>query len=282
MKRLCASIIVLLFIQFFFALPTFAQDSTFNICEGWDCQACDLVSLAETMIDFLILISSIVGALLFMYAGFLYVTASGSREKISSAHSIFTNVAIGFIIMLSAWLIVDTVMRLLVKDSFLGGPWNKIQCVAQPSVRAPETSEPGTPTVAGGPSTAAPTAQCPGCVTMSAEGLSCKPGVNCTVDAEFAKNLGTLTKDFPLTVTEGYPPKATHKNRCHYNGTCLDVVFPDRDFSSVEKIKAFQEAAQKAGYRAVYEPNIGTACPSGIDCTANVARGTHFSLYKLK
>ena len=53
-------------------------------------------------------------ALGFAYAGFLYITAMGSEEKIHHAHSIFIKVVWGFVFMLSAWLIVKTL-----EDTFL-------------------------------------------------------------------------------------------------------------------------------------------------------------------
>jgi hypothetical protein len=66
---------------------------------------------------------------------FKMVTAGGDAGAISNAKSMITNVIIGFIILLAAYLIVDTVMKILVGDKLTGfGPWNEIQCVDQPEV----------------------------------------------------------------------------------------------------------------------------------------------------
>ncbi len=52
-------------------------------------------------------------AVAFAWAGFIYITAAGSEEKIKRAHSIFWKVAIGFLLVLGAWLIVFTITQFL-------------------------------------------------------------------------------------------------------------------------------------------------------------------------
>ena len=64
-----------------------------------------------TNVLFLITISVMIATLMFVYAGFVYLTAGGSPDKIKSATKIFTNVFIGLIFVLGAFLIVDTIMK---------------------------------------------------------------------------------------------------------------------------------------------------------------------------
>ena len=52
--------------------------------------------------------------------------AQGNMSEISAARSMFTNVAIGLVIILAGWLVVDTVMRTLVVSDTSFGPWNRI------------------------------------------------------------------------------------------------------------------------------------------------------------
>lgn len=68
----------------------------------------DIIKLAKNIINFLIGLGVVAAALGFAYAGFLYITAMGSEEKIKHAHAIFLKVIWGFVFMLSAWLIVKT------------------------------------------------------------------------------------------------------------------------------------------------------------------------------
>ena len=95
-------------------------------CTGTDCDFCSLIQLADNIIDYLIGLLAVLAAIMFAWAGFLMITAAGDTGKISRAKEIFTNVMIGVIITLAAWLIVDTVMKLLVNEEF--GFWNKITC----------------------------------------------------------------------------------------------------------------------------------------------------------
>ena len=92
-------------------------------CNGVDCKVCDLATLAQNLINTGIFIVIFLSALLFAYAGFLYLTneAIGEQQK---AKKIFGNVAIGLIILLAAWLVVDTLMKSVLGGSF--GPWNNV------------------------------------------------------------------------------------------------------------------------------------------------------------
>ncbi|MEX0931286.1 MAG: pilin [Candidatus Paceibacterota bacterium] len=80
------------------------------------CSFNDLLRLANRLIDFAILISVPIFILLFMYAGFLYITASGNPGKIQDAHGLFVKGIIGFVIIISAWLIVNLIVSALVDD----------------------------------------------------------------------------------------------------------------------------------------------------------------------
>jgi hypothetical protein len=71
-------------------------------------------------------------ALIVAWAGFKMLTSGGNSGKVSEAKSMMTNVVIGLIILLAAWLMVDTVMKLFVNQAVLIGPWNQLQCVEQP------------------------------------------------------------------------------------------------------------------------------------------------------
>lgn len=80
-------------------------------CGGIDCDACDLVSMVNNIINWLITIMSAVAVLSLMVAGFRMVTAGGDEGSWTAAKSRFMNIVIGFILFLAAWLIVDTVLK---------------------------------------------------------------------------------------------------------------------------------------------------------------------------
>ncbi len=70
------------------------------------CDFPDLLELGRRLITGWIMAAVIIGTMGFAYAGYLYITAMGSEEKIKHAHSIFYKVVMGIVFMLSAWLIV--------------------------------------------------------------------------------------------------------------------------------------------------------------------------------
>lgn len=95
-------------------------------CNGeGGCQSiCDVALLAQNVLNTGIFIAVFLSAILFAYAGWEAVTAGGSAEKMGKAKSVFVNVLIGLIIILSAWIIIDTLMRTVTNAEF--GFWNKI------------------------------------------------------------------------------------------------------------------------------------------------------------
>jgi hypothetical protein len=105
-----------------------------------DCQLCFLLELVNNVIRFLIVdVATPIAALSFAVAGIMYLTAAGNTGQIARAHSIFKKVVIGFILILAAWLLIDTVMKYLVQDDNFG-PWNEFDCVTQPLPQALPTS----------------------------------------------------------------------------------------------------------------------------------------------
>ena len=116
-----------------------APGSGFVPCSGEGCSACDFVILANTIIKWLITISFLLFAVLAVMAGFKLVTSGGNPSARSAAKSSFTNAFIGLIIIMAAWLAVDTLLRgLLGKDGVLSdgqvsgyGPWSQVQCASQ-------------------------------------------------------------------------------------------------------------------------------------------------------
>ena len=90
------------------------------------CQSiCQLEILAQNVLNTGIYIAVFLSAILFAWAGWLYLTGVAGSD-LSRAKSIFTNVAVGLVIILIGWLVVDTLMKTLTGSSSTFGPWNKI------------------------------------------------------------------------------------------------------------------------------------------------------------
>lgn len=81
-------------------------------CDGVTvkCGFSAFIGLFNTALQFLLLVSPFVAAVALVIAGIIYVTAGGDEGRISTAHSIFTNTLWGFLILLSAWLVVKAIL----------------------------------------------------------------------------------------------------------------------------------------------------------------------------
>jgi hypothetical protein len=104
-------------------------------CEGSFCSTCDVVVLANTGIKWLLTLSFLFFAILALRAGWKLIISQGNPGALSDAKQSFTNAFIGLIIILTAWIFVDTLMRQLLKggtgDVNGYGPWSKVQCIDQ-------------------------------------------------------------------------------------------------------------------------------------------------------
>jgi hypothetical protein len=82
-----------------------------------------------------------------VWAGFKLIKSQGNSGALSEAKQSFTNAFIGLIIMLVAWLIVDTMLRQLLAggtgDVNGYGPWSKVQCTSQVQPDTPDEQKGG-------------------------------------------------------------------------------------------------------------------------------------------
>jgi|SRR3989338_3241251 len=135
-----------------------APDTTSGLvpCDGPECQVCHVVALGQRLINFFVTIAILLAVGIFAWAGFLMLTSAGNEGQVTKARGMFTNVLIGLVIVLTGWLIIDTVMKYAFEESELEtdtritfGPWNELRCVKLPELRNP-TPGVGRVTVGGG------------------------------------------------------------------------------------------------------------------------------------
>ena len=88
------------------------------------CTVCDLAKVANNILNTAIYIAVFLSAVLFAWAGFKYLTNVANPGEVSRAKEIFSNVAIGLVIILASWLVIDILMRTLVGASVL--PWSTL------------------------------------------------------------------------------------------------------------------------------------------------------------
>ncbi len=93
----------------------FADSAPLVPCDGVTvpCDFGALMRLVNNVIQFVLIAVVPLAAIIFAYAGFVLLTSGGSDEKKGQAKKIFSNVAIGLVIVLAAWLIIETVIHAL-------------------------------------------------------------------------------------------------------------------------------------------------------------------------
>lgn len=85
---------------------------------------CAIADLAQNILNDGIFVAVFLSAILFAYAGLKMLISPASPAQQGQAKTLFFNVLVGFIIILAAWLIIDTLMRVMLGSNPL--PWNKI------------------------------------------------------------------------------------------------------------------------------------------------------------
>jgi hypothetical protein len=105
-------------------------------CNGPDCNWCSLIQLIQNLINYAIYLGVLMGALVFAYAGWSYMTMKSqfiggySGEGVEYAKKLLWGVVIGMMCILGGWLVIDTLLKALVDDAKFG-VWNKIDCQIQ-------------------------------------------------------------------------------------------------------------------------------------------------------
>lgn len=285
----------LLIIVLFPDLASSAAPSPLVPCDGSPsdpCNACKLVELGNRLVVWLVGILMVVFAIIAVWAGFDLVTSGGNPDAKTKAKSKFTNAFIGLIIVLAAWLLIDTGMKSLLSGGngeldngvvTTWGPWHKIQCTS-----------PIVSPLSGG--------SCTNCVAIPTSipvksVNACSGSGPCTVSPIISLKLGSLNSKLAAgsigtnwQITEAWPPTVIHQNSCHLAGTCIDANFTGNVAPTAENVKIFIIEAENSGLKAVYEVSSQESMKSLVDGGVPVSNidvvehitAPHFSVYSVE
>lgn len=112
------------------------------------CNPCELFHLGRNIIDFVLMgLMPPVAAGLFIWGGFLILMGGPNPALFAKGKEIFTTTFYGVLIILGSWLITNTIMMSVAKDSIevngttvnIVTDWNKFKCEYTPTVPAPTT-----------------------------------------------------------------------------------------------------------------------------------------------
>jgi hypothetical protein len=84
------------------------------------CQFPHLILAAQNLIYDLVILATILTVVGFIYAGFKLITSGGNPGAKEAAKKVFTNILIGYIVILTAWLLVSTITKVLIKNTNFG------------------------------------------------------------------------------------------------------------------------------------------------------------------
>lgn len=101
-----------------------------GLSDPWSCQFCDLITLVNNIVKYIVATAMVLAAVLFAYAGYLFFSSNGSEEKIGKAKNIFKDVIIGFVVALLGFTIVNTLLQTLASGYLAPPSWNVVACVA--------------------------------------------------------------------------------------------------------------------------------------------------------
>lgn len=79
-----------------------------------DCDFVEAIAMINTLINWLIMIAMPLAAVAFAYAGWLRISAGDNSSQITKSNHVFVSVGIGFMVILSGWLVFK-----LIADTFL-------------------------------------------------------------------------------------------------------------------------------------------------------------------
>ncbi len=105
------------------ALPAFAAGIVPE-CANTICTICDMWSLANNIMNFLLIDLAIpVLIIMLIWGGVLWVTAGASPKNIEQGKTIITSALIGVLIAFAGWLAVDTIIKSLASGGSVIGAW---------------------------------------------------------------------------------------------------------------------------------------------------------------
>ncbi|MSR87563.1 MAG: hypothetical protein EXS69_00075 [Candidatus Zambryskibacteria bacterium] len=88
------------------------------VCNGPDCDFAKLIELAKVLINDMVVLSTLLAAMVFAYAGFLLLTSGGNEGDKTKAKDMFFKVLKGYLWILAAWLVVYTITSTLLDEGY--------------------------------------------------------------------------------------------------------------------------------------------------------------------
>ena len=100
---------------------TNSSGTAWNECDA--CDLCALVLMGQLFIEFMVKVAAVAANLTIIFAGFLYIFASGKTNLIAQSKSIMKYTILGFVVVFAAWAIVSSLLTILGYIDPVEGKW---------------------------------------------------------------------------------------------------------------------------------------------------------------
>lgn len=104
---------------FFMGCPAVRAEGLLPDCDisreagGRPCALDDFLVLAVNLINYMLAIAGSLALLFFIYGGFTWLIAAGNSDKVSKGKEILSSAALGILVVLASWMIVNFVYTTL-------------------------------------------------------------------------------------------------------------------------------------------------------------------------
>jgi hypothetical protein len=274
----------------------------------WGC----VLQTIQNVVNLGISLGVIFAVIVIAWGGFLWMTSSVNVRNREQAKTMLSHAVIGLVIALSAWLLVDFVMKILYNPDAEAsgvkyGPWNTILadgeqnfCLEKREPPAAPATTGTSPTTGTTPTTGDPTATtpttggttCSNCISVTIphksppngcdlnggnDGVSApNPAITeCKMNSGLHGKVGAaLNAVSGWWVTEMWPPTTNHQASCHANGTCVDVADTGSANPNTDQIIAMANALKGQNLYVVFEwSGLTTAqCQEIREATGNSSK----------
>ena len=97
------------------------------------CQTCDIYRLVENVFGWIFGLAAVVAAIIIVVGGMRMVTSAGNQMAKADARKWIGSAVVGFVLIMSAWILVELLIGVLYGSDEPGSIWEPLQCVAQPN-----------------------------------------------------------------------------------------------------------------------------------------------------
>jgi hypothetical protein len=101
-------------------------DTDWDECEP--CDFCLMILSGQLIIEFLFKIAAVIAVFSIVLGGFLYIAAAGNQGIMEKAKSTIKYVLLGFLVVLIAWAVVDSILAMSGYIDPIGGEWYAMNC----------------------------------------------------------------------------------------------------------------------------------------------------------